>query len=128
MGLTDKSVDACMYNFSCIEKLYIQALSSLSIFNFKLLPFYYTPFFLKMLWFLLQPWCSTCLVCVHTLTPSENRERQESGIFKNLCKETQYLMNTLYFIEVCLALTGFNRFEQLITVFIAHNSTANLQK
>ena len=44
-------------------------------------------FFLKMLWFfwtlqgLLQRWCSTCLVCVHTLTPRENREREESGIF-----------------------------------------------
>ena len=45
-------------------------------------------FFLKMLWFfwtqpvLLQRWFSTCLVCVqHTLTPKENRERPESGIF-----------------------------------------------
>ena len=44
-------------------------------------------FFLKMLWFfwtlpvLLQRWCSTCLVCVHTLTPRENREGPESGIF-----------------------------------------------
>ena len=41
-------------------------------------------FFLKMLWFfltlpvLLQRWCSTCPVCVHTLTP---RERPQSGIF-----------------------------------------------
>ena len=44
-------------------------------------------FFLKMLWFfwtlpvLLQRWCSTCLVCAHTLTLRENRERSESGIF-----------------------------------------------
>ena len=44
-------------------------------------------FFLKILWFfstlpvLLQRWCSTCLVCVHTLTPRENRLRQESGIY-----------------------------------------------
>ena len=44
-------------------------------------------FFLKILWFfltlpvLLQRWCSTCPVCVHTLTPRENRERTESGIF-----------------------------------------------
>ena len=52
-------------------------------------------FFLKILWFfwtlpvLLQRcWYSTCLVCVHTLTPKENRERQKSGIFKNLRKNT----------------------------------------
>ena len=44
-------------------------------------------FFLKVLWFfstlrvLLQRWFSTCLVCVHTRTPRENRERPESGIF-----------------------------------------------
>ena len=30
---------------------------------------------------LLQRWCSTCLVCVHTLTPREDRERPKSGIF-----------------------------------------------
>ena len=30
---------------------------------------------------LLQRWFSTCLVCVHTLTPRENRESPESGIF-----------------------------------------------
>ena len=41
-------------------------------------------FFLKILWFfwalpvLLQRWCSTCLVCVHTLTPRENRVRNIS--------------------------------------------------
>ena len=58
-------------------------------------------FFLKILWFfwtlpvLLQRWCSTCLVSVHTLTPRENRERPESRIFWNLWKKTQYLMNTL---------------------------------
>ena len=50
-------------------------------------------FFLKILLFfwplpvLLQRWCSTCLVCVHTLTPRENRERPESGIFENLWKK-----------------------------------------
>ena len=44
-------------------------------------------FFLKILWFfwtlsdLLQRWCSTCLACVHTLTPRENRERQASKMF-----------------------------------------------
>ena len=30
---------------------------------------------------LLQRWCSTCLVCVQTLTRRENRERPEFGIF-----------------------------------------------
>ena len=52
-------------------------------------------FFLKMLWFFwtlpvqLQCWFFfTCLVCVHTLTPRENRERPESGIFLNLKKNT----------------------------------------
>ena len=29
----------------------------------------------------LQRWCSACLVCVHTPTRRENRERPESGIF-----------------------------------------------
>ena len=63
-------------------------------------------FFLKILWFfwtlpvLLERWCSTCPVCVHTLTPRENRERQESRIFLNLRKKTQYLMNTLYIFEI----------------------------
>ena len=37
-----------------------------------------------------------CVVCVHTLTPRENRERPESGIFYNLLEKKQYLMNTLY--------------------------------
>ena len=43
-------------------------------------------FFLKILWFfwtlpvLLQRWWSTCLVCVHTLTPRENRDLPESRI------------------------------------------------
>ena len=45
---------------------------------------------------LLQRWLSTCLVCVHTLTPRENRERPKSGIFLILWEKTQYLMNTLY--------------------------------
>ena len=60
-------------------------------------------FFLKTLLFfltlpvLLQRWCSTCLVGVHT--QRENRERPESGIFSNLKKETQYLMNTLYLVS-----------------------------
>ena len=54
-----------------------------------------------MLWFfwtlpvLLQRWLSTCLVCVHTLTPRENRVR---NIFKN-SEKTKYLMNTLYLDE-----------------------------
>ena len=58
-------------------------------------------FFLKMLLFfwtlpvLLQRLCFTCLLCVHTLTPSENRERPESGIFV----KTQYLNNTLYYVR-----------------------------
>ena len=39
-------------------------------------------FFLKIVWIfwtlsvLLQRWCSTCLVCVHTLTSRENRVRK----------------------------------------------------
>ena len=55
-------------------------------------------FFLKILWFfwtlpvLLQRWFSTCLVCVHTLTPRENRVRN----FSKNSEKTQYLMNTLY--------------------------------
>ena len=36
------------------------------------------------------------IVSVHTLTPRENRERPESGIFLKILKKTQYLMNTLY--------------------------------
>ena len=41
-------------------------------------------FFLNILWFfwtlpvLLHRWCSTCLMCVHTLT---HQEKTESGIF-----------------------------------------------
>ena len=35
------------------------------------------------------------LVCVHTLTLRENRERQESRIFLNI-RKTQYLIKTLY--------------------------------
>ena len=38
-------------------------------------------FFFWTLPVLMQRWFSTCLVCVHTLTPRENRERPESGIF-----------------------------------------------
>ena len=59
-----------------------------------------------MLWFfwtlpiLLQRWFSTCLVCVHTLTPRENRVR---NIFKN-SEKTQYLMNILYIL--CEMLCG----------------------
>ena len=50
-------------------------------------------FFLKMLWFfltlpvLLQRWFSTCLVCVHTLTPRKHIERPESGTFWNIRKK-----------------------------------------
>ena len=36
-------------------------------------------------------------VCVHTLTPRENREKARvRNILKSLGKKTQYLMNTLY--------------------------------
>ena len=58
-------------------------------------------FFPKILWFfwtlpvLLQRWFSTCLVCVHTLTPRENRVR---NIFLKIGK-IQYLMNTLYYTQ-----------------------------
>ena len=42
-----------------------------------------------------QRWCSTCLVCVHTLTPRENqRKTRVRNIIKSL-EKTQYLMNTL---------------------------------
>ena len=50
-------------------------------------------FFLKILWFfwtlpvLLHRWFSTCLVCVHTLTPRENRERPESKIILKIWKK-----------------------------------------
>ena len=56
-------------------------------------------FFLKIFWLfwtlpvLLQRWCSTCLVCVHTLTPRENRERPEMGISGNLRKNTIFTEN-----------------------------------
>ena len=46
-------------------------------------------FFLKMLWFfwtlpvLLQRWCSTCLVCVHTLTLRETEKGQSPEYFKS---------------------------------------------
>ena len=62
------------------------------------------------LWFfwtlsvLLQRWFSTCLVCVHTLTPREYRVR---NIFKNW-EKTRYFMNTLYIrrsINILLILT-----------------------
>ena len=45
---------------------------------------------------LLQRWFSTCLVCVHTLTPRENRERPESGIFWNLQKNTIFYEHPVY--------------------------------
>ena len=50
-------------------------------------------FFFWTLPVLLQRWFSTCLVCVRTLTPRENREVQ--NILKS-SEKTQYLMNTLY--------------------------------
>ena len=58
------------------------------IFFFKMLEFFWT------LSVLLERWCSTCLVCVHTLTPRENRERQEFGIYYNLPKK-QYLISNI---------------------------------
>ena len=52
-------------------------------------------------------WFSTCLVCVHTLTPRENRKGQSSEYFKKNRKKTQYLMNTLYLAKICsLLLSG----------------------
>ena len=36
--------------------------------------------------------------CVHTLTPRENREWPESGIYFKIFEKTQYFMNTLYII------------------------------
>ena len=56
-------------------------------------------FFLKMLRFfwtlsvLLQRWCSTCLVCVHTLAPSENRVR---SISKSSEKNTIFNEHPVY--------------------------------
>ena len=49
----------------------------------------------------LQRWCSTCLVCVHTLTLRENRENRVRNILKS-SKKTQYLMNTLYLVRQCI--------------------------
>ena len=57
-------------------------------------------FFLEILWFfwtlpvLLQRWFASCLVCVHTLTPRQNRESSE---YLKIFEKTQYLMNTLYY-------------------------------
>ena len=61
-----------------------------------------------MLWFfltlpvLLQRRCLTCH-CVHSLTPRANRARPESRIHLKIFKKTQYLINTLYLIEVTFA-------------------------
>ena len=66
----------------------------------------YCVFSKKKLWFfwtrpaLLQRWFSTCLVCSHTLTPRENRERPESRIFLKIFYEHPagaHLNTFLYF-------------------------------
>ena len=62
-------------------------------------------FFLKILWsfwtlpVLLQRWFSTCLVCVHTLTPRENRERQSPEYFKIFEKNTIFNEHPVHFIN-----------------------------
>ena len=73
-----------------------------------------------MLWFfwtlpvLLQCWCFSLLVCVQTLTPRENRERPESGIFLNLRKKTQYLMNTLYVLLIACPLISASSYKNIL--------------
>ena len=62
-----------------------------------------------MLWFfwslpiLLQRWCSTCLMCVRTHTDTEGKQRKASvrNILK-YSKKIQYLMNTLYMVNIHL--------------------------
>ena len=93
--------------------------------------FKYCVFFPKILWFfwtlpvLLQRWCSSCLVCVHTLTLRANRERPESGIFWNLRKKTQYLMNTLY--QKCVLFLTYSLFCLLciieVLIHVQHTHT-----
>ena len=52
---------------------------------------------------LLQRWCSTCLMCVHTLTQRENRERPESGIFQYFKKKkTVFNEHILYLWYICI--------------------------
>ena len=69
----------------------------------------YCFFPLKMLWFfwtlpvLLQRWWSTCLVCVHIMTPRENRERPESKIFKNIPKNTTFNEHP---VDLWISVTG----------------------
>ena len=48
---------------------------------------------------LLQLWCSTCLVCVHTLTPRENRVR---NIFKNSEKNTIFNEHPVHSLQSIL--------------------------
>ena len=60
-------------------------------------------FFLKIYWFfwtlpvLLQRWFSTCLVCVDTLTPRENRVR---NIFLKSEKNTIFNEHPVYIQEI----------------------------
>ena len=60
-------------------------------------------FFLKILLFfwtlpvLLQRWFSTCLVCVHSLTTRENRERPESEIW--WCSTSEKNVNARIYIK-----------------------------
>ena len=45
---------------------------------------------------MLQRWCSTCLLCVHT---TDTKRKQRKARVQNILKsseKTQYLMNTLY--------------------------------
>ena len=41
-------------------------------------------------------------VCVHQLTPRENRERPGSGIFLKNSEKTHYLMNILYLLNALI--------------------------
>ena len=65
-------------------------------------------FFLKMLWFfwtlrvLLHRWSSTCLVCVHTLTPKENNVRNFS---KKSEKNIIFNEHSVYYLPLQVWLT-----------------------
>ena len=48
---------------------------------------------------LLQRWSSTCHLWSPMYTPRKNREGPESGIYFEIFKKTQYLMNFLYVTE-----------------------------
>ena len=62
-------------------------------------------FFLKILWIfwtlpvLLQRWCSTCLVCVHTLTLGKTEKGQSPEYFKIFGKNTIFNEHSVQYIH-----------------------------